>query len=64
MTALDIVDIYIATLGLKRLKGERASPILPFFILDAMYDILTKDLTTPTTKVVGFLGQAYRNRLP
>lgn len=47
MTALDIVDIYIATLGLKRLKGERASP-----------------LTTPTTKVVGFLGQAYRNRLP
>ena len=44
MTALDLVDTYIATLGLKRLKGERASPILPFFILDAMYSILVKDL--------------------
>ena len=44
MTALELVDIYIATLGLKRLKGERASPILPFFILDAMYSILVKDI--------------------
>lgn len=50
MTALDIVDIYIATLGLKRLKGERASPILPFFILDAMYNILTQDLATVPVK--------------
>ena len=50
MTALDIVDTYIATLGLKRLKGERASPILPFFILDAMYDILTKDIAPVPVK--------------
>lgn len=44
MTALELSDAYIATFGLKRLKGERASPILPFFILDVMYSILTKDL--------------------
>ena len=28
----NLVDTYIATLGLKRLKGSSASPILPFFI--------------------------------
>ena len=46
----NLVDTYIATLGLKRLKGSSASPILPFFILDAMYSILAKDIVPVPVK--------------
>jgi len=40
----NLVDTYIQSIGLRRKKGSSASPLLPFFILDAMYQILSKDL--------------------
>lgn len=40
----NLVDTYIARLGLKRLKGSDVSPLLPFFILDLMYQVLTKEV--------------------
>ncbi len=40
----NLVDTYISRFGLKRLKGSSASPLLPFFILDVMYQILSKDI--------------------
>lgn len=46
----NLVDTYLATIGLKRLKGSSASPLLPFFILDAMYSILTKDIASVPVK--------------
>lgn len=44
MTILELVDTYLHSIGLRRLKGDSASPLLPFFILDAMYSTLTSDL--------------------
>lgn len=44
MSIDNLVDTYIARLGLKRLKGSSASPLLPFFILDVMYQILSKEI--------------------
>ena len=32
----DITETYIRHLGLKRIKGDGADPILPFFMLDVM----------------------------
>lgn len=39
-----IVDVYIKHCGMRRVEGIGADPILPFFILDAMYSIMTKDI--------------------
>lgn len=39
-----LVDTYIGSLGLRRIKGSSASPILPFFVLDAMYQIMQREL--------------------
>ena len=44
MSIDNLVDTYISRLGLKRLKGSSASPLLPFFILDVMYQILSKEI--------------------
>ena len=40
----DITEAYIAHLGLKRIKGSGADPILPFFMLDVMNTIYRKDI--------------------
>lgn len=39
-----LVETYVHHLGLKRIKGSGADPILPFFILDVMNTILHRDL--------------------
>lgn len=40
----NLVDTYIRRLGLKRMKGSCASPLLPFFVLDVMYQILRREI--------------------
>ena len=40
----DITETYIRHLGLKRIKGDGADPILPFFMLDVMNTIYRKDI--------------------
>lgn len=40
----DITEAYITHLGLKRIKGTGADPILPFFMLDVMNTIYRKDI--------------------
>lgn len=40
----DITETYIAHLGLRRVKGSGADPILPFFMLDVMNTIYRKDI--------------------
>lgn len=44
MDANTLVDTYIKHLGLKRISGDDASPILPFFILDVMYTLYRKSI--------------------
>ena len=44
MDANTLVETYVAHLGLKRIKGTGADPILPFFILDVMNTILHRDI--------------------
>lgn len=44
MDANTLVEAYVAHLGLKRVQGTGADPILPFFILDVMNTILHRDL--------------------
>lgn len=44
MTTNDLVDTYIAHLGLRRIKGSGADPILPFFMLDVMNTIFREDI--------------------
>lgn len=40
----EITETYIHHLGLKRIKGSGADPILPFFMLDVMNSIYRKDI--------------------
>lgn len=44
MTSSDLVDIYLYHLGMHRVKGDGYDAILPFFMLDAMYQIMTKEI--------------------
>lgn len=44
MTANELVDTYLEHRGMRRVKGEGYDPILPFFMLDAMYQILSKEI--------------------
>lgn len=44
MTSSELVDRYLGHMGLRRVKGAGYEPILPFFMLDAMYQIMSKDL--------------------
>lgn len=46
MTSSELVDIYLAHMGLRRVKGTGYDPILPVFMLDAMYQIMTTDIKT------------------
>ena len=44
MTANEIVDTYLTHKGMRRVKGDGYDPILPFFMLDAMYQIMSKEI--------------------
>lgn len=44
MTANELVDTYLAHRGMRRVKGDGYDPILPFFMLDAMYQIMSKEI--------------------
>ena len=44
MTANELVDTYLAHKGMRRIKGNGYDAILPFFMLDSMYQILSKDI--------------------
>lgn len=44
MTANDLVDTYLTHIGMRRVKGNGYDAILPFFMLDAMYQIMSKDI--------------------
>lgn len=44
MDANNLVDTYLRHRGLRRVKGEGYDAILPFFMLDAMYQIMTKEI--------------------
>lgn len=45
MTANELVDTYLAHKGMRRVKGEGYDAILPFFMLDSMYQILSKEIS-------------------
>lgn len=44
MTSSELVDTYLAHRGMRRVKGNGADAILPFFMLDAMYQIMSKEI--------------------
>lgn len=44
MTSEELVDTYLAHMGMRRVKGDGYDPILPIFMLDAMYQIMTTDI--------------------
>lgn len=46
MTSAELVDIYLAHMGMRRVKGTGYDPILPIFMLDAMYQIMVTDIKT------------------
>ena len=45
MNANELVDTYLAHKGMRRVKGEGYDAILPFFMLDSMYQILSKEIS-------------------
>lgn len=44
MTNTEIVDKYLTSIGMKRVSGTSLEPILPFFMLDAAYNMWLKDV--------------------
>lgn len=46
MNAQNLSDAYLAHKGLRRVAGGGYDAILPFFMLDAMYQIMSKDIAT------------------
>lgn len=44
MSINEIVDTYMRHCHMRRVQGTGGDPILPFFMLDAMYQILKRDL--------------------
>ncbi len=44
MTNTEIVDKWLASVGMKRVSGSSLEPILPFFMLDAAYNMWIKDI--------------------
>lgn len=45
MTNTEIVDKYLTSIGMKRVSGTSLEPILPFFMLDAAYNLWRKDIS-------------------
>ena len=45
MTNNEIVDKWLASIGMKRVSGSSLEPILPFFMLDAAYNMWLKDVS-------------------
>lgn len=45
MTNTEIVDKWLASIGMKRASGSSLEPILPFFMLDAAYNMWLKDVS-------------------
>ena len=45
MTPNALVDTYLAHIGMRRVAGDGYDAIMPFFMLDAMYQILAKDIS-------------------
>ncbi len=39
-----MIDTYLKSIGMKRIKGDGLDPILPFIMMDAMYQIYTKEI--------------------
>ena len=44
MTVDDLVDAYMRHVGMRRIAGHSAMPILPFLLLDVVYTIFNKDI--------------------
>lgn len=57
MTSVELVDIYLAHLGMRRISGKGFDPILPFFMLDTMYQIMTTEIKPVKGKFQ--MAQAY-----
>lgn len=50
MKPANLVDTYLAHKGMRRVAGTGYDPILPFFMLDAMYQIMSKDIVPVESK--------------
>lgn len=39
-----MIDTYLKSIGMKRIKGDGLDPLMPFIMMDAMYQIYTKEI--------------------
>lgn len=44
MTSSEMINTYLKSIGMKRIKGEGLDPLLPFIMMDSMYQIYTKEI--------------------
>lgn len=44
MTKTEMIDKYLASIGVRRIQGETLEPLMPFLIGDAIYQIYNEDI--------------------